>query len=163
MQTDQMAYAGQKHRFNSVHALDEFMGQPACASKATLIDQPTIDAFGSLTDDRQWIHVDPVRAAAETPFNATIAHGFLTLSLLTSWHFDCFDYADAKALLNYGFDKVRFTAPVPCGSLLSAAFQLVKVQHVSEREARCVWKVEARVGDNERPALVAEWLMQIRF
>lgn len=158
-----MANTDQKHRIDSVHALEAFIGQVPITSKGTLIDQPTIDAFGSLTDDRQWIHVDPVRAATEAPFKTTIAHGFLTLSLLTSWHFDCFDYANAKALLNYGFDKVRFTAPVPSGSLLSAAFQLMKVQAISETEVRCVWKVEARVSGRERPALVAEWLMQIRF
>ena len=152
-----------KHPFDSLQALEVFVGQAPRQSAPTLIDQPMIDAFGGLTNDRQWIHTDPVRAAQQGSFKTTIAHGFLALSMLTSWHFDCFDYPNAKMLLNYGFNKVRFTAAVPQGSLLSAAFQLLKVEHVGEREVRCCWKVEARVAGSERPALVAEWLMQIRY
>jgi acyl dehydratase len=152
-----------KHALDSLAALHAFIGQPPRESGPTLIEQPTIDAFGSLTHDRQWIHVDPARAMRESPQKTTIAHGFLSLSLLTHWHFDCFEYPNAKVLLNYGFDRIRFTAPVPCGSSLFASFQLLSVVSVREGEARCLWNVEACVVGSDHPALVAHWLMQVRF
>lgn len=91
------------------------MGQPI------VVDQSAIDTFGDVVHDRQWIHVDPVRAAAESPFGTTIAHGLLTLSLITGWYHQLFEFPGRKLALNYGFDKVRFPAPVPSGSAWSAA------------------------------------------
>ena len=152
-----------KYSFDSIAALKDYVGQPSVMSEPILIDQPMIDAFATLTHDRQWIHVDPQRAAAESPFKATIAHGFLTLSLITGWYHRLFEFPGRKMALNYGFDKVRFTAPVPSGSRLSGCFQLARVDELRENEARCAWNVELRAEGVERPAMVAEWLMQIRY
>jgi acyl dehydratase len=149
--------------FESVAQLQQHVGQPWVMSAPRRIDQATINAFGELTNDRQWIHVDPARAAVESPSGGTIAHGFLTLSLLTEWHFKCFDYSRCERVLNYGFDKIRFTAPVPSGALVFGAFQLREAREVDARERRCLWQVEVRVEGADRPAVVAEWLVQARF
>lgn len=157
------AVATPKRRFDSLASLGELIGQPFLLSAGLRIDQQMIDAFGRLTGDEQWIHVDPARAAREAPSGGTIAHGFLSLSLLSRWHLDCFEYAQARVFLNYGFDRIRFTAPVPAGSLVCAAFALSKLNRVSEREARCLWKTEIRVAGLARPALVADWHIQVGF
>ncbi|MBO9678062.1 MaoC family dehydratase [Paenacidovorax monticola] len=152
-----------KHSFGSIAALKDFVGQPAVTAEPILVDQPMIDTFAGVTHDRQWIHVDPVRAAAESPFQTTIAHGLLTLSLITGWYHRLFEFPGRKLALNYGFDKVRFTAPVPCGSRLAGSFRLARVDDIRENEARCVWHVEVRAEGAERPAMVAEWIMQLRY
>lgn len=149
--------------FDSIAALKAFVGQPAVVGEAIVVDQPTIDTFATVTQDRQWIHVDPERAATESPFKTTIAHGLLTLSLITGWYHRLFAFPGRKLALNYGFDKVRFTAPVPSGCALVGSFQLVRVEDVRENEARCTWRVEVRAEGAERPAMVAEWLMQLRY
>ena len=149
--------------FDSIAALKAHVGQPAVVAEPIFVDQAVIDAFATVTQDRQWIHVDPERAAAESPFGTTIAHGLLTLSLLTGWYHRLFEFPGRKLALNYGFDKVRFTAPVPCGSPLVGRFALVRVEDVRDGEARCFWHVEVGVQDAPRPALVAEWIMQLRY
>jgi acyl dehydratase len=154
----------QAHKtFDSIAALKAFVGQPAVSGDPILIDQATIDAFAEITHDRQWIHTDPVRAAAESPFKTTIAHGLLTQSLITGWYHRCFAFPNRKLALNYGFDKVRFTNPVPCGSRLVGGFQLAQVEDIRENEVRCHWKVTVQAVGAERPALVADWLMQLRY
>lgn len=149
--------------FDSIAALKAFVGQPAVSGEPIVIDQSMIDTFAEVTRDKQWIHTDPERAAAESPFQTTIAHGLLTLSLVTGWYQDCFVFPNRKMALNYGFDKVRFTNPVPCGSRLVGSFQLTSVEDVRENEARCNWKVSIQAEGVERPALVADWLMQVRY
>ena len=100
-----------------LHRGAESLRRPARVSgDAIVVDQAMIDIFADVTHDQQWIHVDPARAAAESPFKTTIAHGLLTLSLITGWYHRCFAFPNRKMALNYGFDKVRFTSPVPCGS-----------------------------------------------
>lgn len=149
--------------FDSIAALKAFVGQPAVSGDAILIDQATIDGFAEITRDKQWIHTDPVRAAAESPFKTTIAHGLLTLSLVTGWYHRCFAFPNRKMALNYGFDKVRFTSPVPCGARLVGSFQLTQVEDIRENEVRCHWKVTIQAEGAERPAMVADWLMQVRY
>ncbi|MCC2673162.1 MAG: hypothetical protein K0R58_109 [Ramlibacter sp.] len=149
--------------FDSIAALKAFVGQPAVSGDPILIDQATIDGFAEITRDKQWIHTDPVRAAAESPFKTTIAHGLLTLSLVTGWYHRCFAFPNRKMALNYGFDKVRFTSPVPCGARLVGSFVLEKVEDIRENEVRCHWKVTIQAGGAERPAMVADWLMQVRY
>lgn len=154
----------QTHKsFDSIAALKAFVGQPAVSGDPILVDQTMIDTFADVTRDRQWIHTDPARAAAESPFKATIAHGLLTLSLVTGWYHRCFAFPNRKMALNYGFDKVRFTNPVPCGSNLVGSFQLAQVEDIRENEVRCHWKVSIQVEGAERPAMVADWLMQVRY
>ncbi|MDF1485632.1 MaoC family dehydratase [Ramlibacter sp. H39-3-26] len=148
--------------FDSLDALRAFVGQ-SVTSEAIVIDQPTINGFADVTGDHQWIHVDPVRAAAESPYKTTIAHGFLTLSLLPASYNTCFSFPNRKMAVNYGLDRVRFTGPVPSGSPVRGSFTLEKVDDLGPGEARCTWKAEVRVVGAERPALVALWLVQIRY
>ncbi len=86
-----------------------------------------------------------------------------TLSLITGWYHRLFEFPGRKLALNYGFEKVRFTSPVLCGSALAGSFRLVQVKDISEHEARCCWNVEVRAEGAERPAMIAEWLMQLRY
>jgi acyl dehydratase len=152
-----------KQSFDSIDALKAFVGQPAVSGDAIVVDQATIDAFAAVTHDQQWIHVDPERAALESPFKTTIAHGLLTLSLVTGWYHRCFDFPNRKMALNYGFAKVRFTSPVPCGTRLVGSFELAKVEDVKPGEVRCFWNVKVQGEGAERPAMVAQWLMQVRY
>jgi acyl dehydratase len=149
--------------FDSIEAIKAFVGQPAVSGEPILIDQAMIDTFAGITHDRQWIHTDPQRAAVESPFKTTIAHGLLTLSLITGWYHRCFAFPNRKLALNYGFDKVRFTSPVPQGSHLVGSFQLDKVEDLREGEVRCYWTVKIQAEGAERPAVVASWLMQVRY
>lgn len=149
--------------FESISALKAFVGQPAVVGEAIVVDQAMINTFAEVTKDQQWIHVDPVRAAAESPYKTTIAHGLLTLSLITGWYHQCFAFPNRKMALNYGFDKVRFTSPVLCGERLIGSFDLTKVEDVKPNEVRCHWQVKVHAEGAERPAMVAEWLMQVRY
>jgi acyl dehydratase len=149
--------------FDSIAAIKAFVGQPAVSGEPIEVDQAMIDTFAGVTQDRQWIHTDPARAAIESPFKATIAHGLLTRSLITGWYHRCFAFPNRKMALNYGFDKVRFTSPVPCGSRLVGSFQLAKVEDVKPDEVRCYWTVKVQAEGAERPAMVADWLMQVRY
>lgn len=149
--------------FDSIEAIKAFVGKPAVSGEAIEIDQAMIDTFAGVTQDRQWIHVDPDRAAVESPFKKTIAHGLLTLSLITGWYHRCFAFPNRKMALNYGFDKVRFTSPVPSGSRLVGSFQLTRVEDIKPDEVRCFWTVKVQAEGAERPAMVADWLMQVRY
>lgn len=149
--------------FDSIAAIKAFVGQPAVSGEPIEVDQAMIDTFAGVTQDRQWIHTDPARAAIESPFKATIAHGLLTLSLITGWYHRCFAFPNRKLALNYGFDKVRFTSPVPCGSRLVGSFQLARVEDIQPDEVRCFWTVKVQAEGAERPAMVADWLMQVRY
>lgn len=123
-----------------------------------LLDQARIDAFGALTGDLQFIHVDPVRAAAETPFGGTIAHGYLTLAMLAVMAAEALPrFEGLRSSLNYGFDKVRFLAPVRAGRRVRGHFVLAEA-HAGEGGAwRVRWSVEVEIEAEPRPALVAEW------
>jgi len=149
--------------FDSVEALKAFVGQPAISGEVIVVDQAMIGAFADVTNDRQWIHVDAVRAVTESPFKTTIAHGLLTLSLITGWYHRCFAFPNRKVSLNYGFDKVRFTSPVLCGARLIGSFQLAKVEDIRQDEVRCYWTVKVQAEGAERPALVADWLTQVKY
>lgn len=149
--------------FDSIAALEAFVGQPAETVQAITIDQPMIDAFADITRDHQWIHTDPVRASTESPYQTTIAHGLLTLSLVAGWYQQCFAFPNRKLALNYGFDRIRFTAPVPCGSRVAGRFELTKLEGVRDQEVRCHWKVTVLIEGEARPALVADWLTQVRY
>lgn len=149
--------------FESIEAIKAFVGQTAVSDDAITVDQDMINVFADVTQDKQWIHTDPERAAAESPFKTTIAHGLLTLSLVTGWYHRCFAFPNRKLALNYGFDKVRFTGPVPSGAKLVGSFQLERVDDIKPNEVRCFWHVEIHVEGAERPVMVATWLMQIRY
>ncbi len=118
------------------------------------IDQDRITAFAGSTGDNQWIHVDPERAAAG-PFGTTIAHGFLTLSLLPELWFELAGDAGYRMAVNYGVDRVRFPAPVPVGSRLRARFKIGEITEVSGGEQAVIEGTVARDG-GEKPVCVAQ-------
>jgi acyl dehydratase len=123
------------------------------------IDQATIAAFADVTNDHQWIHLDTARAAAESPYGTTVAHGFLTLSLLPSLLSQCAPFR-CTMILNYGFDRIRFIGPVPSGSRVRGSFALVDVQRSDDASATLTWQVEVTVEGAKRPALAATWLQR---
>ena len=146
-----------------IHSLEELrslVGQEVGVSDWFTLTQSRIDAFGEVTEDRQWIHVDTERARAEMPHGKTIAHGFLTLSLLSHLVRQAvLVKAEFKHGINYGLNWVRFPSPVPAGSQIRARCTLVTVEDVSGGVQIC-WAVTVEVKDVSKPALVAEWLVR---
>ena len=134
--------------------LQALVGQPLGTSDWITVDQPRVDAFADATLDHQWIHVDPERAA-QGPFGTTIAHGFLTLSLLPAFFASAFDIGDVRMGVNYGLNRVRFTAPVPVGSRLRASFRLLAYEPL-DGGAQLVTEVTVEREGAERPACVTE-------
>ena len=122
------------------------------------IDQKRIDEFADVTEDRQFIHVDPA-AAAQTPFGGTTAHGFLSLSLLSRMAFDVMLVPDnLKMAVNYGFDRVRFLAPVPVGARVRGMFTLTNVEEKSLGQLLVHHNVMVDIDFTEKPAVTADWL-----
>jgi acyl dehydratase len=142
--------------FNGVDELRAAVGSRLGVSDWMTVDQGRIDLFADATDDHQWIHVDEERAAAG-PFGGTIAHGFLTLSLLPVLVGQVFAVEGTKMGVNYGLNRVRFTAPVPVGSKVRAAVELTDVSDVSGG-VQLTTTVTVEIEGSERPALVAQWL-----
>ncbi|MEP1091132.1 MAG: MaoC family dehydratase [Rhizobiaceae bacterium] len=122
------------------------------------VDQSRIDGFGDVTEDWQYIHVDPERAA-QTPFGGTIAHGFLTLSLLSAMSYDSEKPLEGTAMgINYGFNKIRFITPVKVGSKVRAKFVTKSVDKKTENSVLITRAVTVEIENESRPALKAEWL-----
>ena len=121
------------------------------------IAQAKVDEFADATLDRQWIHVDPERAARESPFGGTIAHGFLTLSLLSHLYQTCIRLEPRRMGINVGFNRVRFTAPVKVGTRIRARFALDRAEAVKDG-LQFVWKVTIESEGSDKPACVAEWV-----
>jgi acyl dehydratase len=138
--------------------LDRMVGERLGVSDWFLVDQERVNRFADVTLDHQFIHVDPERAK-ETPFGGTIAHGFLTLSLLVPLYIDFIPVLENRTLVvNYGFDKIRFVAPVRVGKRIRA---LGTLADVSERKpGNVIMKIDVTVEieNEDKPALVAEWL-----
>jgi acyl dehydratase len=126
------------------------------------IDQARIDAFANTTEDRQFIHVDPA-AAAQTPFGGTIAHGFLTLSLASAMSYDAMDPLEGVVMgVNYGFDKLRFLAPVRAGSRVRGRFRLLSAEEKDAGRWLLKHELTIEIEGGDKPALIAEWLsMQV--
>ena len=135
--------------------LDGYVGQALGVSDWVEVSQARIDQFAEATGDHQWIHVDPARAAKELPGGATIAHGFLTLSLLPMLSASTYSVRHKSRGVNYGSNKVRFTSPVPSGSRVRGHFTLVACETV-EGGRRLTTSVSVEIEGAERPALVAE-------
>ncbi|MBO6774915.1 MAG: MaoC family dehydratase [Marinibacterium sp.] len=135
------------------------IGTEVGVSKWYTVDQKMIDEFAETTIDTQWIHVDPERAAQETPFGGAIAHGFLTLALASRMAYDCFEMLPGQAMgINYGFEKLRFLSPVLAGSRVRGRFELKDVKLRSETELLRTNILTIDIEGQEKPALVAEWL-----
>ena len=142
----------------SKNDIGDHIGEALGHSDWLQIDQERIDSFAESTDDFQFIHVDE-NAAAKTPFGGTIAHGFLTLSLLTSLCADLMLKIDGTVMtLNYGFDKVRFLSPVKVGSRVRAHAKLVESVEKNPGQILAKHEITIEIEGEDKPALVAEWL-----
>ena len=143
--------------FESLEELAPLVGQEVGASDWFLVTQDLIDRFADVTGDHQWIHTDVERARAETPFGGTIAHGFLTLSLMSALSHQAVELRGPyKMRINYGFNRVRFVSPVPAGRRIRVR---MSPQKVSANEV--IWGVTVDVEGSEKPAVVAEWLARV--
>ncbi|WP_349744741.1 MaoC family dehydratase [Roseateles cavernae] len=142
--------------FERLADLAGLQGQEIGLSDWIEVDQARIQRFADATDDQQWIHTDPARAAAG-PFGAPIAHGFLTLSLLPAFFDSGFRVADSRMGINYGLNKVRFPAPVPVGSRLRARFTLLSYEPI-EGGAQLAVQVSVEGEGLAKPVCVAESL-----
>ncbi|MEH6741406.1 MAG: MaoC family dehydratase [Sulfitobacter sp.] len=137
----------------------QLIGTEVGVSKWITVDQKMIDDFAKTTQDEQWIHVDPERAAAETPFGGSIAHGFLTLSLASRFAYDCFNMLPGQSMgINYGMNKLRFLKPVLAGSRLRGRFTLQKVTSKGPTNMLRENLLTIEIEGEETPALIAEWL-----
>jgi acyl dehydratase len=143
--------------------LASHVGKEIGLSNWIRVDQSRIDQFADVTEDHQFIHLDAERAAAETPFGGTIAHGFLSLSLLSRMAMDIAFVLDGMAMgINYGFDKVRFLQPVKSGSQVRGRFVLEDAVEKKPGQWMLRFGVTVEIEGSEKPALIAQWLtMQV--
>ena len=137
--------------------LESRVGQEVGVSPWIEVTQERIDTFARAIEDFQWIHVDRERAKA-SPFGGTIAHGFLTLSLLSHLSETTFSYAGRRMGVNYGLNRVRFTAPVPSGGRVRARFTLGKYEQLDGNGVQLTWNTLVELEGSAKPALVAEWV-----
>jgi acyl dehydratase len=142
--------------FSGVDELRDAAGTELGVSDWVTVEQSRVDLFAEATDDHQWIHVDSARAA-EGPFGTTIAHGFLSLSLLPALLAQVYRIDGTRMGVNYGLNRVRFTAPVPVGSQVRASVELLEVSDVTGG-VQLTTRVTVQIAGSERPALVAEWI-----
>ena len=140
-----------------IRDLEHRVGEEVAVSPWLQIAQERIDTFAKAVDDPQWIHVDRERAKS-SPFGTTIAHGFLTLSLLSHLSESTFSFADRKMGVNYGLNRVRFTSPVPSGSRVRARFKLLKYERIEGNGVQVTWNATIEREGADKPALIAEWI-----
>jgi acyl dehydratase len=148
----------------SLAAYQGMVGKEIGVSSWHLLDQSRIDRFADVIDDHQFIHVDPERAKRETPFGTTVAHGFLSMSLLSIMSYEVMPVIEGTTMgVNYGFDKLRFISPVRAGSRVRGRFTLVeaKLRKVNELQSRT--NVTVEIEGEDKPALVADWIGLIYF
>ena len=140
-----------------IRALEQRVGEEVAVSPWIEITQECIDTFARAIDDFQWIHVDRARAKS-SPYGGTIAHGFLTLSLLSHISEQTFAYSDRRMGVNYGLNRVRFTSPVPSGARVRARFTLAKYEKIEGNGVQVTWNTVVEIEGKDKPALVAEWI-----
>ncbi|SCW74023.1 Acyl dehydratase [Rhizobium mongolense subsp. loessense] len=129
-----------------------------------LVDQAMIDAFAHATNDHQFIHTDPARATTESSFGGTIAHGFLTLSLLSTMNYNALPKIREQTMgINYGFDKVRFMAPVRSGTRIRGHFVLADARFRGASMLMTTYEVSIEIENEKKPALTANWITIIQF
>ena len=141
----------------AIRELAQRVGEEVGISPWVEITQERIDTFARAIEDFQWIHVDPARAKS-SPFGGTIAHGFLTLSLLSHLSEQTFSFAERRMGVNYGLNRVRFTSPVRAGSRVRARFTLAKYEPIENNGVQVTWTTVVEIDGAAKPALVAEWI-----
>lgn len=143
-----------------IEELKSLIGQEVASSDWFEVTQSRINDFADATEDHQWIHIDTERAKSDSPFHSTIAHGFLTLSMLPHLAAQAFKVeGDFKMGINYGLNRLRFVSPVPAGSRVRARFTLQQVEDVAGG-AQLTWSITCEIEGGAKPALVAEWLVR---
>jgi acyl dehydratase len=142
-----------------VAQLTERVGQEIGVGDWLEMTQDRINQFAEATGDRQWIHLDPARAATESPFKTTIAHGFLTLSLVSVLLRSAITITGVSMAINYGLNRVRFAAPVPAGARVRARCTLAAVEDVGG-STQATWAIAVEREGEQKPACVAEWLVR---
>lgn len=146
----------------AVASMDEFkrlVGKEVALTEWTLISQRQVNLFAEATGDRQWIHVDVERSRIESPFGGTVAHGFLTLSLLPMWLHTAVSMPPSRLDVNYGLNKVRFPAPLLAGSRVRGRLTPLQVEDIPSG-AQIIWKVEVECEGGSKPVCVAEWIVR---
>jgi acyl dehydratase len=142
----------------TLEELRDNVGKELGVSNWHEVTQSQIDQFADVTGDHQWIHIDQERARRESPYGATIAHGFLTISLLPMLFTEAIETSgNVKLRVNYGFNRLRFTGAVPCGSRIRGRFTLSSIKDV-EGGVEIAWMSTVEVEGRDKPAVVAEWL-----
>lgn len=148
----------------TLDAYQAMVGKEIGVSSWHLIDQPRIDTYADVIEDHQFIHVDPERAKKETAFGTTIAHGFLTMSLLSIMSYEVMPVIAGTTMgVNYGFDKLRFISPVRSGKRVRGRFMLAEAKLRKAGELQSRTNVTVEIEGEDKPALVAEWLGLIYF
>jgi acyl dehydratase len=142
----------------SLAELEQRVGQELAVSAWHVVTQREIDLFAEATGDKQWIHVDPERAR-QGPFETTIAHGFLTLSLVSKLAASSLTLSDRRLAVNYGLNRVRFPAPVPSGSRVRARFRLAACERI-DHGLQITWLITMEREGGDKPCLVAEWIVR---
>lgn len=143
----------------AVAQFEEHVGQEVAVGDWLEMTQDRIDQFAESTGDRQWIHVDRARAGAESPFKTTIAHGFLTLSLVSVLLRSAITITGVRMAINYGLNRVRFVTPVPTGSKVRGRFTLAAIEETGGG-TQATWAVIVEREGEQKPACVAEWLVR---
>ena len=143
-------------QIQGIEGLKSLQGQTIGPSEWRQVTQEDINAFADLTNDHQWIHVDVERAKTESPFGTTVAHGNLTLSLIDGMRLEMMNTTGFKLGVNYGWNKVRFPAPVPAGSRVRATGEIVEVEDVGGGWFQVVTRFTVEVEGSEKPAVVAD-------
>ncbi len=142
----------------SVDQLNDYIGEEVGISEWLLVDQERINQFAEATGDHQYIHVDSERAA-QTPFGSTIAHGFLTMSLMVLMGYEGSTKLKNSVMgINYGFDKLRFINPVKVNSKIRGRFRLISAEEKNTNQWLLKHNITVEIAGEEKPALVAEWL-----
>jgi acyl dehydratase len=147
----------------SLSAYQDMVGREVGVSSWHLVDQGRINIYADVIEDHQFIHVDPARAS-ETPFGTTVAHGFLTMSLMSIMSYEVMPVIEGTTMgVNYGFDKLRFISPVRSGSRVRGRFTLAEARLRKPTELLSRTEVSVEIEGEEKPALVADWLGLIYF
>lgn len=149
-------------QIESIAALGNYAGKEVGVSDWFEVSQERIDQFAEASEDRQWIHIDPERAARESPFKTTIAHGFLTLSLLSVLARLAISVDGVRMGINYGLNRVRFVSPVPAGARIRGRFTLATVEEI-KGGVQLTWNVTVECEGSEKPCCAAEWLVRYYY
>jgi acyl dehydratase len=148
----------------SLAAYQDMVGKEVGVSSWHLVNQPRIDDFADVIEDHQFIHVDPERARRETSYGTTVAHGFLTMSLLSIMSYEVMPVIEGTTMgVNYGFDKLRFISPVRSGSRVRGRFVLAEAKLRKPKELQSRTNVTVEIEGEDKPALVADWIGLIYF